>query len=113
VSLPRSHNPLLGVIACFVQLPRLSLAPRSARFSRDRNDPKPDAAGGMVLEVPISPGGAFMDGVAVVTTPARGVLVAGSRSLRVGHRSGRFSIAGVASSAHPDHTCPVGRSRQE
>ena len=49
----------------------------SASFSRDCNNPEADAAGGMVLEVSISPGGAFMNGVAVITAAARGVLVAG------------------------------------
>jgi hypothetical protein len=39
----------------------------------------------MVLEVPISPSGAFMYGVAVVTTTTRRVLVASRRSQRVNH----------------------------
>ena len=58
---------------------------RSASFSQDRSNPEANAAGGMVLEVTISPSGAFMYGVAVVTTTTRGVLVAGRRSQRVNH----------------------------
>src|SRR5262252_5602310 len=54
-----------------------------ASFSRDCGDPEANASGGMVLEVTISPSGAFMYGVAVVTTTTRGVLVAGRPSQRV------------------------------
>src|SRR6516225_3591627 len=43
-----------------------------ASFSRDCGDPEANASGGMVLEVTISPSGAFMYGVAVVTTTTRG-----------------------------------------
>ena len=57
----------------------------SASFSRDCGNPEADAASGMVLEVTISASGAFMNGVAVVTTTTRGVLVASRRSQRVNH----------------------------
>jgi hypothetical protein len=57
----------------------------SASFSRDCSNPEANAAGGMALEVTISPSGAFMYGVAVVTTTTRGVLVASRRSQRVNH----------------------------
>lgn len=54
-------------------------------FSLDGDNPEADAAGGVVLEVAISPSGACMYGVAVVTTTTRGVHVAGRRTQGVDH----------------------------
>src|SRR5215472_8114847 len=66
----------------------------SASPSRDCGNPEANAAGGMVLEVTISPSDAFMYGVAVVTTTTRGVLVAGRRS--------QTKISGTAQCGKPE-----------
>src|SRR5215469_14537770 len=74
----------------------------SASPSRDCGNPEANAAGGMVLEVTISPSDAFMCGVAVVTTTTRGVLVAGRRS--------QTKISGTAQCGKPE---TVGKPTRE